>query len=153
MENSLYLLILTLYAVSAIICGNIEHDEPKQRCVEKNKYYGCIYFKTFDKCFCTTRRACKDPFIFKSQQQCIKNALKQKGACKRYPCENQAKCTSIKSHSRYTCDCTGTGFYGKRCHKACPKASDISIEWLRRFSYHKNWKNTPIACVIPRKQN
>lgn len=43
--------------------------------------------------------------------------LYSSGACKRHPCLNDGKCEALKSHSKYVCDCTGTGFYGKRCHK------------------------------------
>ncbi|XP_066913671.1 adhesive plaque matrix protein 2-like [Clytia hemisphaerica] len=141
-----FLLILAAFVTASEGLYQTLSNKSKLKCAKKTKYFGCFYFKQYDQCFCTTRWACQDPFPFKDQPQCKEYVLNQKGACKRFPCLNNGKCEPANKKS-YQCDCTKTGYYGKRCHKICPPTPSLRMEWLQQFLAGPTWRNTPLACV------
>jgi len=139
--------LMLIISIIAATNGFYQRPTNKNKCVKKTKYFGCYYFKEYDRCFCTTRWECENPFPFENQPQCKAFYTSQKGACKRFPCVNQGKCTPT-TKNQYQCDCRGTGFYGNKCHKLCPRKSLLRMEWLQQFLTRPTWKNTPLACAV-----
>ncbi|KAK2563559.1 hypothetical protein P5673_013285 [Acropora cervicornis] len=58
--------------------------------------------------------------------------------CERNPCKNNGFCVQLSGtkYPGYRCECHGTGFFGPRCQKKCPK--DVRKTIKHRLSETKN---------------
>ncbi|XP_072931279.1 uncharacterized protein [Epargyreus clarus] len=71
---------------------------------------------------CTCGYGCKTEFIYKSKRACL-SALRERSSnvCYRLPCV-RGICIQTVQEPGYACKCEGTGYFGRRCEKACPTA-------------------------------
>lgn len=115
----------------------------------RTKHFGCHYLRAHDKCVCKVKKACINPFRYKTENECKQAHVKKNNPCRRNSCQH-GRCMP-KKWNKYSCDCLETGYYGKFCHKKCPQITlYYAMEHLSQFFQHKNWKKTLLACVFPR---
>ncbi|XP_076816808.1 uncharacterized protein LOC143462490 isoform X2 [Clavelina lepadiformis] len=111
-------------------------DCKKIKCDKKTTFKGCKLRRN-GRCFCGTRTACKNPFLYPSRKVCRRKTQKLRHVCVRLkPCGNDGICMSGRKN-RYTCVCSGTGYYGKNCETECPTPNRESSQF---------WKYPP-QCV------
>ncbi|KAK7097159.1 uncharacterized protein [Littorina saxatilis] len=67
---------------------------------------------------------CYNPFTYKTKHECLKDFRGKGNICDvASPCRHGGSCmpvTTAKRGRTYKCDCSATGFYGRRCHRRCP---------------------------------
>jgi len=140
-NQCLVILLLLLLLITGCVEGG-------RRC--RTKHFGCHYMRTHDKCVCKMKRACTNPFRYKTETECRKAHVKKIDPCQNNLCQH-GRCIPKKGWSKYSCDCLETGYYGKFCHKRCPQISlYYAMEHLSHFFQHKYWKKTLLACAVPR---
>uniref|UniRef100_A0A182WM00 EGF-like domain-containing protein n=1 Tax=Anopheles minimus TaxID=112268 RepID=A0A182WM00_9DIPT len=75
---------------------------------------------------CTCAFGCKSEFRYATRKEC-QDALKGRTSdiCNRQPCQNGGTCTQVTTMPQYRCRCEGTGYWGNRCHRMCPKPDQV----------------------------
>uniref|UniRef100_A0A182MLM5 EGF-like domain-containing protein n=1 Tax=Anopheles culicifacies TaxID=139723 RepID=A0A182MLM5_9DIPT len=75
---------------------------------------------------CTCAFGCKSEFRYATRKEC-QDALKGRTSdiCNRQPCQNGGTCTQVTTMPQYRCRCEGTGYWGNRCHRICPKPDQM----------------------------
>lgn len=84
--------------------------------------YGC----RIDNGQCTCAFGCKSEFRYATRKEC-QDALKGRSGdiCSRAPCLNNGSCTQVTAMPQYKCRCEGTGYWGTRCQRLCPKPEQV----------------------------
>uniref|UniRef100_U5ENH4 Putative neurexin iii-alpha n=1 Tax=Corethrella appendiculata TaxID=1370023 RepID=U5ENH4_9DIPT len=74
---------------------------------------------------CNCAFGCKSEFRYSNRKECT-DALKGRSndICSRAPCLNGGSCTQVTQMPQYKCRCEGTGYWGTRCQRSCPKQFD-----------------------------
>ncbi|KAJ2954512.1 hypothetical protein O0L34_g2795 [Tuta absoluta] len=85
-------------------------------CDPDQMHHGCKIYGAQ----CSCGHGCNTEFIYRSRTECL-NAIKERNSniCYRVPCL-RGICIQTMQDPGYSCKCEGTGFYGRRCEKACP---------------------------------
>uniref|UniRef100_A0A182JSG4 EGF-like domain-containing protein n=1 Tax=Anopheles christyi TaxID=43041 RepID=A0A182JSG4_9DIPT len=88
-------------------------DQTQQGCRIDNGQCNCAY-------------GCKSEFRYATRKEC-QDALKGRSSdiCNRQPCMNGGTCTQVTTMPQYKCRCEGTGYWGNRCHRICPKPDQL----------------------------
>ncbi|XP_055371295.1 adhesive plaque matrix protein 2-like [Condylostylus longicornis] len=107
------IVIITVCCVSVILCCDPSNPEQTQ--------HGC----RIDNGACTCSFGCKSEFRYANRKEC-QDALKgtSNDVCGRRPCLNGGGCTQISGPPGYKCRCSGTGYWGSRCQRQCPRTDD-----------------------------
>ncbi|CAO1320750.1 unnamed protein product [Diamesa tonsa] len=84
---------------------------------------------------CVCSFGCKSEFRYSTKRECS-DALKGRSndSCSRTPCLNYGTCIQISQMPGYKCRCEGTGYWGNRCQRSCPKDNSAG--------------NYPYECVV-----
>ncbi|XP_077984190.1 protocadherin-like wing polarity protein stan [Glandiceps talaboti] len=102
-------IVLNLLVIAVLLCLSVVYGQDCDK-----EWTGC---KVEDKlCVCGTSIACDDPYMYKSIEDCHLDL--HGDVCKSNPCMNGGMCLQ-KKHKDFTCQCSGTGYYGKHCDKEC----------------------------------
>ncbi|CAH3039145.1 unnamed protein product [Porites lobata] len=128
-----------LLSVLILLCfvPSFQAASSKLTCVRSLKcniqrYQGCYAVKGM--CRCAQAWCCNNPFNYSSLQSCLsvaENAVHLVDPCEKEPCKNNGYCVQLKgAKDGYRCECHGTGYYGPRCHKKCPKDVRKAIRML-----------------------
>lgn len=134
-----FLRVLTLFSL-----GLAFQAAPQVPCVRSfrcktQKFQGCYAVEGM--CYCSLAHCCVNPFKYPSLDSCLaveENTLRFEDPCERNPCKNDGFCVQLSGtkHPGYRCECHGTGFFGPRCQKKCPK--DVRKTIKHRLSESKN---------------
>ncbi|KAK5642759.1 hypothetical protein RI129_008926 [Pyrocoelia pectoralis] len=73
---------------------------------------------------CSCGSGCISEYRYDTIQECL-NALRGKGTdiCSPNPCLHGGSCLQISHQPGYKCLCEGTGYFGLRCNRACPRGT------------------------------
>uniref|UniRef100_A0A8D8NZV8 (northern house mosquito) hypothetical protein n=1 Tax=Culex pipiens TaxID=7175 RepID=A0A8D8NZV8_CULPI len=76
---------------------------------------------------CTCAFGCKSEFRYATRKEC-QDALKGRSndVCSRQPCMNGGHCSQVSTVQQYKCRCEGTGYWGQRCQRLCPKPEQVT---------------------------
>lgn len=76
---------------------------------------------------CSCAYGCKSEFRYATRKEC-QDALKGRSndICSRQPCQNGGSCTQVSTMPQYKCRCEGTGYWGNRCQRLCPKPEQVT---------------------------
>ncbi|XP_058123421.1 protein crumbs-like [Anopheles ziemanni] len=104
--------LLCIVALAAVLI------RPTQGCDLDQTQHGC----RIDNGQCTCAFGCKSEFRYATKKEC-QDALKGRtnDICSRQPCMNGGSCTQVTAMPQYKCRCEGTGYWGNRCQRLCPK--------------------------------
>lgn len=94
-----------------------------QACELDQTQHGC----RIDNGQCTCAFGCKSEFRYATRKEC-QDSLKGRSndICSRQPCLNGGSCTQVSAMPQYKCSCEGTGYWGNRCQRLCPKAEQVT---------------------------
>ncbi|XP_022919859.1 neurogenic locus notch homolog protein 3-like [Onthophagus taurus] len=107
--NMFYSLLVLLLFISQVT----------SECDTSQKRLGCrIQGK---RCTCD-EFSCTSEYRYSSFEECD-SALRGKRAdiCHPNPCMHGGSCIQVAQQPGFKCRCEGTGFYGERCNRACPR--------------------------------
>ncbi|XP_017781101.1 PREDICTED: cell death abnormality protein 1-like [Nicrophorus vespilloides] len=92
------------------VCFSCEQHERGTGCRIHNRRCSCDDF------------GCKKDYPYETYEACH-SALKGKrsNGCYPNPCMHEGSCIQISQAPGFKCRCEGTGFFGARCSRACPK--------------------------------
>lgn len=92
------------------LCLGCEEHERKFRCRITYRMCSCDDF------------ACRSEYRYESLDECQRALKGQKSdPCKPNPCMHEGSCIQITQSPAFKCRCEGTGYFGQRCNRACPR--------------------------------
>ncbi|XP_059147323.1 protein lin-12-like [Physella acuta] len=119
---------LLVFATSILISSCFAETIQDYICSRKFQGFKVDYKKR--SCVEGVAVGCENPFPYDNLKECMNDFNGKSNICERMkPCKNNGVCSPImtENHTRtYKCECSNTGFYGKRCHIRCPK--DLSAK-------------------------
>eukprot|EP00745_Piridium_sociabile_P043981 TRINITY_DN91175_c0_g1_i1.p1 TRINITY_DN91175_c0_g1~~TRINITY_DN91175_c0_g1_i1.p1 ORF type:complete len:135 (-),score=33.43 TRINITY_DN91175_c0_g1_i1:236-640(-) len=89
------------------------------------------------KCVRRKAKGCVDPFPYKTRKECMSDFRGKANLCDSSPCQHGGMCLTITTQKKgrtFKCYCFHTGYYGKRCHRRCPRVP--------------NQRSKQLACMI-----
>ncbi|XP_044767115.1 neurogenic locus notch homolog protein 4-like isoform X1 [Coccinella septempunctata] len=100
--------VTVLFILVLGICTACDMDQTKDGCRIRNGICSCGF-------------GCISEYRYETMAEC-NSALKGKrrDSCYPNPCMNGGSCIQISQRPYFICRCDGTGFFGQRCHRACP---------------------------------
>ncbi|XP_052860177.1 protein crumbs-like isoform X2 [Anopheles cruzii] len=112
-----------LLCVILCVIALVEVITPTQACDLDQTQHGC----RIDNGQCTCAFGCISEFRYATRKEC-QDALKGRtnDICSRKPCMNGGSCTQVTAMPQYKCRCDGTGYWGNRCHRLCPKPDQLA---------------------------
>ncbi|KAK9877878.1 hypothetical protein WA026_020104 [Henosepilachna vigintioctopunctata] len=104
----MWLKVTVLLFIVMEISQSCDMDQTKDGCRIQNGACSCGF-------------GCMSEYRYDTISEC-NSALrgKKRDSCNPSPCMNKGSCIQISQRPYYICRCDGTGFFGQRCHRACP---------------------------------
>ncbi|XP_019647517.1 PREDICTED: adhesive plaque matrix protein 2-like [Branchiostoma belcheri] len=124
MASTWTLAVLLLLGTVCLSLAAPRENDTKNPCKgdqEEKVWKGCRVAEGRKYCECGKVTACDNPYKFKSDRECMKDLFSD--VCNPNPCKNGGRCS--QKGKQYACLCSNTGFYGRRCHKACPEPGSM----------------------------
>ncbi|KAL8604060.1 hypothetical protein ACOMHN_024885 [Nucella lapillus] len=118
MNIALVCCCVVLCALTGLVVGENIHD-----IICNHEFTGYKLDYASRRCVRKKTRACVNPFPYKSRQECMSDFSGKGNLCDSKPCRHGGLCLHVttKKGRTFRCDCFATGFYGRRCHRKCPK--------------------------------
>ncbi|XP_076446607.1 uncharacterized protein LOC143283987 [Babylonia areolata] len=110
---------MVVIALTGMVVGENIHDII---CSQEFTGYKLDYARR--KCVRKKVKGCVNPFPYKTRQECMSDFRGEGNLCDSSPCRHGGLCmpvTTVKRGRTFKCDCFATGYYGRRCHRKCPK--------------------------------
>ncbi|GJQ87989.1 hypothetical protein Trydic_g12915 [Trypoxylus dichotomus] len=106
-----------MYATSFILLLLVAHVS--SNCDTSIRRLGCRIQNS--RCTCDDF-SCSSEYRYNSYEDCQKALRgKRSDSCHPSPCQHGGSCIQISQPPGFKCRCEGTGYFGARCNRACPR--------------------------------
>ncbi|XP_065162071.1 adhesive plaque matrix protein 2-like [Atheta coriaria] len=102
--------LLLFFVVCLHLCYSCEPHQRRRGCRINNGRCACDDF------------GCNTDYRYETFEECTKALRgKKSNGCSPNPCLHGGSCIQVSQSPGYKCRCEGTGYFGGRCNRACPK--------------------------------